>query len=51
MWLVILLNITNVLREKETYSSGLKLREKRGNCDGGEGWTQKYDKNEYEVAG
>ena len=36
MRLVILLNITNVLREKETYSSGLKLRKKRGSCD--EGW-------------
>lgn len=48
MRLVILLNITNVLRE-ETYSSGLKIREKRGKCDGGGGWTQEYDKNEYEV--
>lgn len=36
MRLVILLNITNVLRE-ETYSNGPKLREKRGKCDGGVG--------------
>ena len=36
MRLVILLNITNVLREKETYPSGLKLRKKRGSRD--EGW-------------
>ena len=42
MQLVILLNITNVLREKEIYSSGLNLREKRGNCDGGGGSLQRF---------